>query len=106
MSIRSKKSVLTPTEEAPVASDILALTEEQTPEPTEEEKVAKAKDAAKVQAAAKLASSQQAVYRLLTPYTIVAPNGIRFLPGEPTPAPVTPWMESNVKAKIFEVVKK
>jgi hypothetical protein len=61
---------------------------------------------AEVKAAATLSSKagKKVMYELITPYPIVTPGGVRFLPNEPKLHEVTPWLESNVTAKIFRVI--
>lgn len=43
-------------------------------------------------------------YLLITPYPQVSPDGVRFLPNEPTLHWPTNWMKANVKAGLFKEV--
>jgi len=100
MGIRSKKAGQTPASEAP--SEVVETTDSASA-PKEDATVTKAE----VQAAAKLSNAEpeQLKYELVTPYPIVTPGGVRFLPNEPQLHPRTNWMDSNVQAKIFRVIK-
>ncbi len=76
-----------------------------TPEVKTEEPIVEEAALAEVKTAAALESTGLVTYVLKTPYQIVSPEGVRFFQDDPTPHPPTRWMQSNVDAKIFEIVK-
>ncbi len=98
MAIRSKRST---SDSVPASEE----TQEKSTAAPEKEPAAKAE----VKAAAELQASSapdEVVYELITPYPIVTPGGVRFLPNEPQSHPRTNWLQSNVDAGLFRVIRK